>query len=149
MKIALGSDHGGFRLKEAIKKDLVEKGYEVEDFGSTSTDSCDYPDFAIPVAKKVASGEFDRGILICGTGIGIGIVANKIKGVRAALCHDTFSAQATRNHNDANVLTMGERVVGEGLALKIVETFLNSDFEAGRHQRRIDKITALEAAWEQ
>lgn len=149
MKIALGSDHGGFRLKEAIKKDLVEKGYEVEDFGSTSTDSCDYPDFAIPVAKKVASGEFDRGILICGTGIGIGIVANKIKGVRAALCHDTFSAQATRNHNDANVLTMGERVVGEGLALKIVETFLNSDFESGRHQRRIDKITALEAAWEQ
>lgn len=149
MKIALGSDHGGFRLKEAIKKDLVEKGYEVEDFGSTSTDSCDYPDFAIPVAKKVASGEFDRGILICGTGIGIGIVANKIKGVRAALCHDTFSAQATRNHNDANVLTMGERVVGEGLALKIVETFLNSDFEAGRHQRRIDKITALEATWEQ
>lgn len=149
MKIALGSDHGGFRLKESIKKDLVEKGYEVEDFGSTSTDSCDYPDFAIPVAKKVASGEFDRGILICGTGIGIGIVANKIKGVRAALCHDTFSAQATRNHNDANVLTMGERVVGEGLALKIVETFLNSDFEAGRHQRRIDKITALEATWEQ
>lgn len=149
MKIALSSDHGGFRLKEAIKKDLVEKGYEVEDFGSTSTDSCDYPDFAIPVAKKVASGEFDRGILICGTGIGIGIVANKIKGVRAALCHDTFSAQATRNHNDANVLTMGERVVGEGLALKIVETFLNSDFEAGRHQRRIDKITALEATWEQ
>lgn len=97
----------------------------------------------------MASGEFDRGILICGTGIGIGIVANKIKGVRAALCHDTFSAQATRNHNDANVLTMGERVVGEGLALKIVETFLNSDFEAGRHQRRIDKITALEATWEQ
>lgn len=147
MKIALGSDHGGFRLKEAIKKDLIEKGYEVSDFGSDSTDSCDYPDFAIPVAKKVASGEFDRGILICGTGIGIGITANKIKGVRAALCHDTFSAQATRNHNDANILTMGERVVGEGLALKIVETFLTSEFEAGRHQRRIDKIKELEANW--
>lgn len=148
MKIALGSDHGGFRLKEAIKKDLVAKGYEVVDFGSDSTDSCDYPDFAIPVARKVGSGEFDRGILICGTGIGIGITANKIKGVRAALCHDTFSAQATRNHNDANILTMGERVVGEGLALKIVETFLTSEFEAGRHQRRIDKISELEANWE-
>lgn len=147
MKIALGSDHGGFRLKEAIKKDLVAKGYEVVDFGSDSTDSCDYPDFAIPVARKVGSGEFDRGILICGTGIGIGITANKIKGVRAALCHDTFSAQATRNHNDANILTMGERVVGEGLALKIVETFLTSEFEAGRHQRRIDKISELEANW--
>ena len=144
MKLAIGSDHGGFRLKEAIKTYLLAHDYEVTDFGTESEDSCDYPDFALPVAETVAKGEYDRGILICGTGIGIGIVANKVKGVRAALCHDTFSAEACRNHNDANILTMGERIVGEGLALKIVETFLNSDFEGGRHQRRVDKIKALE-----
>ena len=144
MKLAIGSDHGGFRLKEAIKTYLLAHDYEVTDFGTESEDSCDYPDFALPVAEAVANGEYDRGILICGTGIGIGIVANKVKGVRAALCHDTFSAEACRNHNDANILTMGERIVGEGLALKIVETFLNSDFEGGRHQRRVDKIKALE-----
>ena len=144
MKLAIGSDHGGFRLKETIKTYLLAHDYEVTDFGTEGEDSCDYPDFALPVAEAVAKGEYDRGILICGTGIGIGIVANKIKGVRAALCHDTFSAEACRNHNDANILTMGERIVGEGLALKIVETFLNSDFEGGRHQRRVDKIKALE-----
>lgn len=144
MKLAIGSDHGGFRLKEAIKTYLLAHDYEVTDFGTESEDSCDYPDFALPVAEAVAKGEYDRGILICGTGIGIGIVANKVKGVRAALCHDTFSAEACRNHNDANILTMGERIVGEGLALKIVETFLNSDFEGGRHQRRVNKIKALE-----
>ena len=144
MKLAIGSDHGGFRLKESIKTYLLAHDYEVTDFGTESEDSCDYPDFALPVAEAVAKGEYDRGILICGTGIGIGIVANKVKGVRAALCHDTFSAEACRNHNDANILTMGERIVGEGLALKIVETFLNSDFEGGRHQRRVDKIKALE-----
>ena len=144
MKLAIGSDHGGFRLKEAIKTYLLDYNYEVTDFGTESEDSCDYPDFALPVAEAVAKGEYDRGILICGTGIGIGIVANKVKGVRAALCHDTFSAEACRTHNDANILTMGERIVGEGLALKIVETFLNSDFEGGRHQRRVDKIKALE-----
>ena len=144
MKLAIGSDHGGFRLKEAIKTYLLAHDYEVTDFGTESEDSCDYPDFALPVAEAVAKGEYDRGILICGTGIGIGIVANKVKGVRAALCHDTFSAEACRNHNDANILTMGERIVGEGHALKIVETFLNSDFEGGRHQRRVDKIKALE-----
>ena len=144
MKLAIGSDHGGFRLKEAIKTYLLAHDYEVTDFGTESEDSCDYPDFALPVAEAVAKGEYDRGILICGTGIGIGIVANKVKGVRAALCHDTFSAEACRNDNDANILTMGERIVGEGLALKIVETFLNSDFEGGRHQRRVDKIKALE-----
>lgn len=144
MKLAIGSDHGGFRLKEAIKTYLLAHDYEVTDFGTESEDSCDYPDFALPVAEAVAKGEYDKGILICGTGIGIGIVANKVKGVRAALCHDTFSAEACRNHNDANILTMGERIVGEGLALKIVETFLNSDFEGGRHQRRVDKIKALE-----
>ena len=144
MKLAIGSDHGGFRLKEAIKTYLLAHDYEVTDFGTESEDSCDYPDFALPVAEAVAKGEYDRGILICGTGIGIGIVANKVKGVRAALCHDTFSAEACRNHNDANILTMGERIVGEGLALKIVETFLNSEFKGGRHQRRVDKIKALE-----
>lgn len=144
MKLAIGSDHGGFRLKETIKTYLLAHDYEVTDFGTESEDSCDYPDFALPVAEAVAKGKYDRGILICGTGIGIGIVANKVKGVRAALCHDTFSAEACRNHNDANILTMGERIVGEGLALKIVETFLNSDFEGGRHQRRVDKIKTLE-----
>lgn len=144
MKLAIGSDHGGFRLKEAIKTYLLDHDYEVTDFGTESEDSCDYPDFALPVAQAVAKGEYDKGILICGTGIGIGIVANKVKGVRAALCHDTFSAEACRNHNDANILTMGERIVGEGLALKIVETFLNSEFEGGRHQRRVDKIKTLE-----
>ena len=144
MKLAIGSDHGGFRLKEAIKTYLLDHDYEVTDFGTDSEDSCDYPDFALPVAQAVAKGEYDKGILICGTGIGIGIVANKVKGVRAALCHDTFSAEACRNHNDANILTMGERIVGEGLALKIVETFLNSEFEGGRHQRRVDKIKTLE-----
>ena len=126
MKLAIGSDHGGFRLKEAIKTYLLAHDYKVTDFGTESEDSCDYPDFALPVAEAVAKGEYDRGILICGTGIGIGIVANKVKGVRAALCHDTFSAEACRNHNDANILTMGERIVGEGLALKIVETFLKT-----------------------
>ena len=144
MKLAIGSDHGGFRLKEAIKTYLLDHDYEVTDFGTESEDSCDYPDFALPVAQAVVKGEYDKGILICGTGIGIGIVANKVKGVRAALCHDTFSAEACRNHNDANILTMGERIVGEGLALKIVETFLNSEFEGGRHQRRVDKIKTLE-----
>lgn len=144
MKIALGSDHGGFNLKEEIKKHLKENNIEFEDFGTNCLDSCDYPDISLPLAQKVAAGEFDRGILICGTGIGIGIAANKVKGIRAALCHDTFSARATREHNDANILTMGERVIGKGLALDIVDIWLKTDFSGGRHQKRIDKITAIE-----
>lgn len=144
MKIALGADHGGFELKEEIKKHLEEKGFEIKDFGTYSTNSCDYPDYALPVAEAVAKKEFDFGILICGTGIGIGIAANKVPGIRAALCSDTFSAHATRQHNDANILTMGARVVGPGLALDIVDTFLSAKFEGDRHIKRIAKIAAIE-----
>jgi ribose 5-phosphate isomerase B len=144
MKIALGSDHGGFNLKEEIKKWLAEQGYDYQDYGAFSTESCDYPDVALTVARAVAEGECERGIIICGTGIGVSIVANKVAGIRAALCHDTFSAKASREHNDANVLTMGERVIGRGLALEIVEVWLKGSFAGGRHQRRVDKISALD-----
>ncbi len=144
MKIAVGCDHGGFELKNEIIKYLESENYEVKDFGTYSTDSCDYPDIAEPVAEAVAAKEFDFGILICGTGIGIGIAANKVPGIRAALCSDTFSAHATRQHNNANILTMGQRVVGTGLALDIVKTFLSAEFEGDRHLKRIDKITAIE-----
>ncbi|WP_373897940.1 ribose 5-phosphate isomerase B [Haloimpatiens sp. FM7315] len=144
MKIAIGSDHGGFELKSEVIKHLEENGLEVEDFGAYSTESCDYSDFAEKVAKEVVNKNFDFGILICGTGIGIGIAANKVPGIRAALCSDTFSAHACREHNNANILTMGARVIGKGLALDIVDTFLNSKFEGGRHQRRIDKIAEIE-----
>lgn len=144
MKIAIGSDHGGLELKEQIKTHLLDKGYEVEDFGTHSRDSCDYPAIALPAAQAVAEGRCARGILICGTGIGIGIAANKVAGIRAALCHDTFSARASRNHNDANMLTMGQRVIGPGLALDIVDVWLSSDFEGGRHQRRVDAIATIE-----
>ncbi|MDO4535299.1 MAG: ribose 5-phosphate isomerase B [Clostridium perfringens] len=144
MKIAVGCDHGGFNLKTEIIKHLKSKNIELNDFGTYTVDSCDYPDIAGKVAKEVAKGEFDFGILVCGTGIGISIAANKVPGIRAALCHDTFSAHATREHNNANILTLGERVVGVGLALDIVDTFLNSKFQGERHQRRIDKITEIE-----
>lgn len=144
MKIALGSDHGGYRLKNEIISFLKENGYELKDFGTYSTESCDYPDFAEKVAEAVVSKEFDFGILVCGTGIGISISANKVPGVRAALCSDTFSAHATREHNDANILALGERVVGSGLALDIVKTFLTSKFQGERHQKRIDKISLIE-----
>ncbi|GIM29666.1 ribose-5-phosphate isomerase [Clostridium polyendosporum] len=144
MKIALGSDHGGFRLKSEIIKHLKNKGIEYNDFGTLNEESCDYSDFAVQVAEAVAAKEYDFGILICGTGIGISIAANKVPGVRAALCSDTFSAHATREHNDANILALGERIVGAGLALDIVDTFLNSKFEGGRHQKRIDKIADIE-----
>lgn len=143
-KIAIGSDHGGVELKEEIKKYLSSEGYEFKDFGTNSVGSCDYPDYALPVAEAVAAKEFDLGILICGTGIGIGIAANKVPGIRAALCSDTFSAHATREHNNANILTLGQRVVGPGLALDIVKIFLNTEFEGERHQKRIDKISEIE-----
>ncbi len=144
MKIAIGCDHGGFELKNEIIKFLENEKYEVKDFGTYSTDSCDYPDIALPVAEAVAAKEYEFGILICGTGIGIGISANKVPGIRAALCSDTFSAHATRQHNNANILTMGQRVVGTGLAIDIVKTFLSSEFEGDRHQKRIDKISEIE-----
>jgi len=139
--IALGSDHGGFELKQEIIAYLKEKNLEFKDYGCYSKESCDYPVYAKKVANAIISGECDKGILICGTGIGISITANKVKGIRAALCHDTFSAQATREHNDANILAMGARVVGPGLALKIVETFLNTEFSNDeRHIRRIEQM---------
>ena len=146
MKIAIGCDHGAFRLKNEIIEFLKseKENYEIKDFGTYSEDSCDYPDIALPVAEAVANKEFDFGILVCGTGIGIGISANKVPGIRAALCSDTFSAHATREHNDANILTMGQRVVGTGLAIDIVKTFLTTKFEGGRHIKRIEKITEIE-----
>nr|WP_054673618.1 ribose 5-phosphate isomerase B [Veillonella denticariosi] len=145
MKVAVGCDHGGLHLKEEIKELLSDLGHDVKDFGTYTSESCDYPDIAVPVANAVVSGEMDRGgILICGTGIGIGIAANKIKGVRAALCHDSFSAKYSRAHNDANILTMGERVIGPGLAKDIVIIWMATDFEGGRHERRVEKIKALE-----
>lgn len=144
MKVAIGADHGGYRLKEDIKGLLEDLGVDYKDFGTHSTESVDYPDVALPVAQSVADGLFDRGILICGTGIGIGIAANKVKGIRAALVHNTFSAHASREHNDANILTMGERVIGPGLARDIVTIWLATDFEGGRHERRVEKIMAIE-----
>ena len=144
MKIAIGSDHGGFKLKEEIKAMLTEKEFDFQDFGTHSTESVDYPDISRNIAEAVASGDYDRGIIICGTGIGVSIAANKIKGIRAALCHDVFSAQMSREHNDANILTMGERVVGPGLARMIVETWLGTEFAGGRHGRRVCKIAELE-----
>ncbi len=139
--IALGCDHGGYALKEAIKKHLDSKGVQYKDFGTNNTDAVDYPEYGRLVANAVVSGECETGILICGTGIGISISANKVKGVRCALCGDTFSAKATREHNNANILALGARVTGEGLALEIVDTFLNTPFSNDeRHIRRINLI---------
>lgn len=139
--IAIGSDHGGFELKKEVMAHLDARGIEYKDFGTYSDASCDYPVYGKAVAKAVASGECERGIIICGTGIGISIAANKVHGIRAALCGDCFSAEATRQHNDANVLALGARVVGPGLALKIVDTFLDTPFSNGeRHIRRIEMI---------
>ena len=139
--IAIGSDHGGYELKCEIIKHLESRKLEYKDFGTFSDASCDYPDIAKPVAKAVAAGECENGILVCGTGIGISIAANKVPGIRAALCSDCFSAQACREHNDANILALGGRVLGTGLALKIVDTFLDTPFSNDpRHIRRISKI---------
>ena len=140
--IAIGSDHGGFEIKKEVMAHLEKRGLEYKDFGTYTKDSCDYPEYGRAVALAVASGEFERGIVICGTGIGISIAANKVPGIRAALCGDCFSAQATREHNDANILAMGARVVGEGLALKIVDTFLDTPFS--HDERHIRRITLIE-----
>jgi len=143
--IVIASDHGGFALKSKVARLLQDElGVEVRDLGTFSDESVDYPDYGSQVAKAVASGEADRGILICGTGIGMSIIANKFPGVRAALCHNTQTAQLSREHNDANILVMGERVLGESVALDIVRTWFGTDFDGGRHQRRIDKIHQLE-----
>lgn len=140
--IAIGCDHGGVELKKEIIKYLEDKGYEYKDYGTYTPDSCDYPVYAKKVAHAILDGECEKGILICGTGIGIGITANKIKGIRAALCHDVFSAQATREHNDANIVTLGARVVGPGLAIKIVDTFLNTEFS--NDERHVNRIRQME-----
>lgn len=144
MIIAIGSDHGGYELKEAVKKHLVARGIEYKDFGCFSTDSVDYPVIAKELGKAVAAGEYDRGLLFCGTGIGISMAANKVKGIRAACCSDYFSAKYTRLHNDANVLCMGGRVVGVGLACELVDVFIDTEFEGGRHQRRVDMLMDIE-----
>ena len=144
MKIAIACDHGGLNLKNKIITHLTENGYEVVNFGTDTFDSCDYPDYALPAAEAVASGKCDRGILICSTGIGVSIAANKVPGVRCAHCHDTYCAEFTRLHNDANVLALGAKVVGEGYAIKIVDMFLNTEFEGGRHERRVNKISDIE-----
>lgn len=138
--IAIGSDHGGYDYKEMIKEHLTNKGYEVIDVGTNSTESCDYPIYAKEVTKLITFGKANRGILVCGTGIGMCITANKTKGIRASLCSDTFSAHVTRQHNNSNVLCLGERVIGTSLALEIVDAWMNAEFEGGRHQRRIDMI---------
>lgn len=144
MKVAIASDHGGVNIREEIKKLMDEMGIQYEDFGCDCGTSVDYPDYALPVAEKVAKGEFDRGILICGTGIGMSIAANKVKGIRCALVHDLFSAKATREHNDSNMLAMGERVIGPGLAREIAKVWLTTDYEGGRHENRVGKIKKYE-----
>ena len=144
MNIALGSDHGGFALKCDIKALLEKLGHQVEDFGCHSTESCDYPDFGEAAARAVAAGTCDRGIVICTTGIGISIAANKVKGIRCALCTDPLMAEMTRRHNDANMLALGAGIVGPNLAERIVETFLTTDFEGGRHARRVALISEME-----
>ena len=142
--LVIVSDHGGFALKQDIMKHLTERGIEYHDYGTYSDESCDYPEYGEATARAVASGECDRGIVICGTGIGISLAANKVHGIRCALCGDCYSAEMTRRHNDANMLALGARVLGEGLALKIVDTFLDTPFEGGRHARRIEKLMAIE-----
>ncbi len=145
MKVAVGCDHAGVELKDAVAKILADRGFEVEDVGTFGNDSVDYPDFASQVSRKVGSGEARFGLLVCGTGLGMSIVANKYRGVRAAVCTSEFEARATRAHNDANVLCLGERVVGLGLGAAIAEAFFGTEFEGGRHQRRVQKIADAEA----
>ena len=145
MKIAIGCDHGALELKNALVERLTQQGHEVKDFGTYTLDSCDYPDYAAKAAKAVASGECERGIVVCTTGIGISIAANKVKGIRCALLSDVMSARMTRDHNDTNMMAMGAGVVGKNLAFEIVDTWLNTEFSHNeRHQRRIDKVMALE-----
>ena len=143
-KIVIGCDHAAYELKLKVIEHLKDQGIEVEDVGTNSTASCDYPDFADALCKKIMSGEYERGILICGTGIGMSMAANKHKGIRAACCSDTFSARLTRLHNNANVLCMGARVVGAGLAIDLVEAFINAEFEGDRHIKRLSLIEDIE-----
>ena len=142
-RIGIGSDHAGFRLKESVRRWLVDHVYPVLDFGTDSEEACDYPDFAIALAEAMAAGDIDRGVLICGTGVGMSIVANKFSHLRAAVCHDPTTARFSRAHNDANVLTLGSRITGEMVALDIVNAWLHTPFEGGRHSRRLEKIDRL------
>lgn len=144
MRIAVGADHGGFALKQEIAVYLIAQGYQVQDFGVHSAEPADYPDVAALVARAVTAGEAERAILVCGTGIGMSLAANKIPGIRAAVCTDCYMARMAREHNDAQILCLGGRVLGVGSALEIVQTFLSSEFTGGRHARRVDKIMALE-----
>ena len=144
MKISIACDHGAYELKERLKAHLTSQGHEVTDCGTNSTESCDYPDFGIAAAKLVVEGTCQRGVVLCTTGIGMSIAANKVRGVRCALCHETLSAEMTRRHNDANVLAMGAGVTGGNLAERILDVFLSTEFEGGRHQRRIDKMMEAE-----
>ena len=144
MKIALGCDHGGLEHKNAIGEFLKEQGFEVVDFGIYEQVSVDYPDIAAPLCESILKGETERGILVCGTGIGMSIAANKYKGIRAAACSEHFSAKYTRLHNNSNVLCLGGRVIGVGTAVELADIFVNTEFEGGRHQKRVDKITAIE-----
>ena len=143
-KLVIGCDHAAPELKAIVRDHLIERGFEVIDVGTHTTDSCNYPDYAHALCKKIQSGECELGILICGTGIGMSMAANKHKGIRAACCSDTFSARLTRLHNDANVLCFGARVVGYGLALDLVDTFVDAEFEGGKHQKRIDLFVDIE-----
>ena len=147
MKVAIGCDHAGIRLKPALIEYLIKHGHDFKDFGTYSNGSCNYAEYGAKVAEAVASDEFDRGILICGTGIGMSIVANKVPGIRCAHCHDTFSAKATRQHNDSNVIAFGERVIAAELMLDIVDLFLNTEFEGGRHVERLNTIKAVESKY--
>ncbi len=144
MRIGLGADHAGFDLKEALKGWLLERGYEVQDVGTLSTEPVDYPDYAVQVGEAVASGKAERGVLICGTGVGMAMAANKVPGVRAAFCPDLFTARMSREHNDANVLTLGARIMGRELAVEILSLWLATDFAGGRHTARVEKISAIE-----
>lgn len=145
--IAIAADHGGFKLKGIIIKYLQSMNIKYKDYGSFTEDAVDYPDVALIASESIINGECDKGILICGTGIGISIAANKVTGIRAALCGDTFSARMSRLHNDANILTMGARVIGEGLAIDIVNIWLNTEFEGGKHARRVDKLKNIECKY--
>ena len=144
-KIAIASDHGGFDLKESIIAFLLKKGWEIDNLGAPSTDSVDYPDYGIKLAEAIIDKKFVRGILICGTGIGMSVIVNRFPGIRGTLCSDVYTAKMSREHNDSNILIMGGRVIGPGLAIEILDTWLNTEFEGGRHQRRLDKIKNIDA----
>lgn len=146
MRVAIAADHAGFELKQSLVQRLEKDGFDVLDLGTHGPDSVDYPEYGAAVAERVVAGDAHRGVLVCGTGIGIGIAANKVLGARVATCNDLFTARMSREHNDANVVALGSRVVGQGVAEEIVRIFLRTEFQAGRHQRRVEKIRALEAA---